>query len=85
MPELRLVATSSADAFGQNAYRLEFRFCSAANRLDVTCSTCAVPPSWLVVSGPTSIKNARWCREHLAGVESSNQALYLQLASIHAH
>eukprot|EP00434_Breviolum_minutum_P045791 symbB.v1.2.041132.t1/scaffold7850.1/size9005/1 len=50
--ELRLVATSSADAFGpfgQNAYRLEFRFYSAADRLDVACSTCAVPSSWLMV------------------------------------
>ena len=87
--ELRLVATSSADAFGQDADRLEFRFYSAADRLDVACSTCAVPPSWLVisrVSGPTLIKNARWCREHLARVESPDQALHLsQLASIHAH
>ena len=87
--ELRLVATSSADAFGQDADRLEFRFYSAADRLDVACSTCAAPPSWLVVSrvsGPTLIKNARWCRDHLARVESPDQALQLsQLASGHAH
>ena len=87
--ELRLVATSSADAFGQDADRLEFRFYSAADRLDVACSTCAAPPSWLLVSrvsGPTLIKNARWCRDHLARVESPDQALQLsQLASVHAH
>ena len=59
--EIRLVAASSADAFGQDADRLEFRFYSAADRLDVACSTCAAPPSWLMVSrvsGPTLIKNA---------------------------
>lgn len=87
--ELRLVATSSADAFGQDADRLEFRFYSAADRLDVACSTCAAPPSWLIVSrvsGPTLIKNARWCRDHMARVESPDQALQLsQLASVHAH
>ena len=87
--ELRLVATSSADAFGQDADRLEFRFYSAADRLDVACSNCTVPPSWLVVSrvsGPTLIKNARWCRDHMARVESPDQTLQLsQLASVHAH
>ena len=59
--EIRLVATSSADAFGQDADRLEFRFYSAADCLDVACSTCAAPPSWLIVSrvsGPTLIKDA---------------------------
>ena len=87
--EIRLVATSSADAFGQDADRLEFRFYSAGDRLDVACSTCAAPPSWLImsrVSGPTLIKNASWCRNHMATIEGPDQALQLsQLASIHAH
>ena len=87
--EIRLVATSSADAFGQDADRLEFRFYSAADRLDVACSACAAPPSWLIVSrvsGPTLIKNATWCRNHMARIEGPDQALQLsQLASIHAH
>eukprot|EP00434_Breviolum_minutum_P027854 symbB.v1.2.024640.t1/scaffold2346.1/size82077/1 len=79
--EIRLVATSSADAFGQDADRLEFRFYSAADRLDVACSTCAAPPSWLIVSrvsGPTLIKNASWCRNHMAmdrGARSGTAAL----------
>ena len=54
--ELRLTAVSSADSFGHDADRLEFRFSSAQDRLDVSCSTIAVPSSWLVVSrvsGPT--------------------------------
>lgn len=87
--ECRLVATSSEDAFGLDADRLEFRFLSAGDRLDVAASTCAVPPSWLVVSrvsGPTLIRNASWCRERYARIESPDQALQLaQLASIHAH
>ena len=87
--EIRMVATSSADAFGQDADRLEFRFYSAADRLDVACSTCAAPPSWLIVSrvsGPTLIKNANWCRQHMARIEGPDQTLQLsQLASIHAH
>ena len=87
--EIRFVATSSADAFGQDADRLEFRFYSAADRLDVACSTCAAPPSWLIVSrvsGPTLIKNANWCRNHMARIEGPDQTLQLsQLASVHAH
>ena len=87
--ELRLVTTSCKDAFGMDADRLEFRFLSAADRLDVACSVCSVPPSWLVVSrvsGPTLVRNAAWCREHFARVESPDQALQLaQLAGIHAH
>ena len=87
--EIRFVATSSADAFGQDADRVEFRFYSAAHRLDVACSTCAAPPSWLIVSrvsGPTLIKNAQWCRNHAARIEGPDQTLQLsQLASVHAH
>eukprot|EP00434_Breviolum_minutum_P046923 symbB.v1.2.043864.t1/scaffold19713.1/size576/1 len=37
-------------AFGLDADRIEFRFWSAADRLNVACSSCSVPPSWLVVS-----------------------------------
>lgn len=87
--ECRIVATSSEDAFGLDADRLEFRFLSAGDRLDVAASTCSVPPSWLVVSrvsGPTLIRNANWCRQKYARIESPDQALQLaQLASIHAH
>ena len=87
--ECRFVAVSSPDAFGMDADRLEFRFLSGSDRLDVRCSVCEVPPSWLVVSrvsGPTLIQNARWCRDHFARVESPDQALQMsQLASIHAH
>ena len=45
--EARLVATSSADALGLDADRVEFRFLSASDRLDVACSTAAIPPTWL--------------------------------------
>ena len=87
--ELRLVTSSSPDAFGLDADRLEFRFCSGSDRLNVACSTCSVPPTWLVVSrvsGPTLIKNAAWCRDHYARIESPDQILHLsQLASVHAH
>ena len=87
--ELRLVTSSSPDAFGLDADRLEFRFYSGSDRLNVACSTCSVPPTWLVVSrvsGPTLIKNAAWCRDHYARIESPDQTLHLsQLASVHAH
>ena len=87
--ELRVIATSSADSIGLDADRLEFRFKSAADRLDVKCSTLAVPSTWLVVSrvsGPTLIKNSHWCRDHYARIEGPEQTMQLsQLASIHAH
>ena len=87
--ECRFVATSSPDSFGADADRLEFRFLSAADRLDVSASLACVPPSWLVfsrVSGPTLIRSASWGREHGARVESPDQALqFAQLAAIHAH
>ena len=87
--ELRFVASASPDAMGNDADKLEFRFLSASDRLDVRCSTCSVPPSWLVVSrvsGPTLINSAKWCREHYARVEAPDQALQMnQLAAIHAH
>ena len=38
------------------------------------------------VSGPTLIRNAKWCREHGARVECPDQQLQLaQLAAVHAH
>ena len=47
--EVRLTTVSSADSFGHDADRLEFRFSSAQDRLDVGCSTIAAPSSWMVV------------------------------------
>ena len=87
--EVRLTAVSSADSFGHDADRLEFRFCSSQDRLEMRCSTIAVPSSWLVVSrcsGPTLVRNARWCRDHYARVESPDQTMQMgQIAGIHAH
>ena len=87
--EIRLTAVSSADSLGLDADRLEFRFTSAQDRLNVACGTLAVPATWLVVSrvsGPTLVKNARWCRDHYARVEGPDQVMQLsQIAGIHAH
>ena len=87
--ECRFVATASPDAMGADADRLELRFLSAGDRLDIAASSVQVPPSWLVVSrvsGPTLIRNAKWCREHGARVECPDQQLQMsQLAAIHAH
>ncbi|CAL1129875.1 unnamed protein product, partial [Cladocopium goreaui] len=87
--EVRITATSSADSIGLDADRLEFRFRSAGDSVDVRCSQIMVPSTWLVVSrvsGPTLIKNARWCREHFARIEGPDQTMQLsQLAGIHAH
>ena len=87
--EVRFVATSSPDSFGADADRLEMRFLSAGDRLDVAASVVQAPPSMLVVSrvsGPTLIRNAKWCREHGARVECPDQQLQLgQLAAVHAH
>ena len=87
--EVRLTALSSTDSIGMDADRLEFRFRSSGDQLDVACSQVVVPSTWLVVSrvsGPTLIKNARWCREHHARVEGPDQTMQLsQLAGIHAH
>ena len=83
------MATASPDAFGADADRLELRFFSASDRLDIAASSVQVPPSWLVasrVSGPVLIRNAKWCREHGARVECPDQQLQKsQLAAIHAH
>ena len=87
--EVRVTTTASADSIGLDADRVEFRFMSAADRLDVSCSTLAVPSTWLVVSrvsGPTLIRNAKWCREHFGRIEGPDQVMQLsQLAGIHAH
>ena len=87
--ECRFVATSSVDSFGLDADRLEFRFRSGGDRIDVACSACSVPPSWLVVSrvpGTTMSRTTQWVRERSARVESPDQVLQLsQLAQIHAH
>ncbi|CAK9106644.1 Tristetraprolin [Durusdinium trenchii] len=87
--EARLTSVSSADSLGLDADRLEFRFNSAQDRLDVACETLSVPATWLVVSrvsAPTLVKNARWCREHFARVEGPDQVMQLsQIAGIHAH
>ena len=87
--ELRMTALSSADSIGVDADRLEFRFRSAGDKLDVACSQLNVPATWLTlsrVSGPTLIPNARWCRERNARVEGPDQTMQMsQLAGIHAH
>ena len=87
--ECRFVATSSPDSFGADADRLEMRFLSASDRIDVAVSSAAIPPSWLAfsrVSGPTLIRSASWGREHGARVECPDQALqFAQLAAVHAH
>lgn len=46
--EIRFVTTSSPDAFGADADRLEFRFLSGGDRLDLSASMVMVPPTWLV-------------------------------------
>ena len=72
-----------------SADRLEFRFRSAGDSVDMACSQIVVPSTWLVVSrvsAPTLIKNARWCREHYARIEEPDQTMQLsQLAGIHAY
>ena len=87
--EVRMTALSSADSIGMDADRLEFRFRSSGDKLDVACSQAVVPSTWLVVSrvsGPTLIKNAHWCRDHHARIEGPDQTLQLsQLAGVHAH
>eukprot|EP00435_Cladocopium_sp_Y103_P068743 s1247_g32.t1 len=87
--EVRLTALSSADSIGMGADRLEFRFRSSGDKIDVSCSQVVVPSTWLVVSrvsGPTLVRNARWCREHHARIDGPDQTLQLsQLAGVHAH
>ena len=86
--EVWMTAMSSQDSIGMDADRLEFRFRSASDKVDVACSQVTVPSTWLVlsrVSGPTLIQNARWCRERQARVEGPDQTMQMsQLAGIHA-
>ena len=87
--EVRMTGMSSQDSIVMDADRLEFRFRSASDKVDVACSQVTVPSTWLVlsrVSGPTLIQNARWCRERQARVEGPDQTMQMsQLAGIHAH
>ena len=87
--EIRMTAVASADSFGWDADRLEMRFVSAGDKLDLSCSSVSAPASWLMVSrvsGPTLVKNSDWCRRHYARVEGPDQVMQLsQLAGIHAH
>ena len=87
--EVRLTASSSVDAFGTDADRLEFRFLAAHDGIDVACSQMMVPSTWLVVSrvtGRTMVDNAKWCRKNYARVEGPDQNMQLsQLAGVHAH
>ena len=86
--EIRLTATSSVDAIGVDADRVEFRFRSAGDNLDVSCSQMVASPTWLVVSsvsGRTMADASRWCRDQRARVEGPDQNLQSQLAGIHAH
>ena len=87
--EVRMISISSADAIALDADRLEFRFRSASERLDVACSSITVPATWLVVSrvsGPTLKDNSAWCRRMGSRVEGPDQVMQMsQLAGIHAH
>ena len=87
--EVRMTALSSADSIGVDADRLEFRFRSAGDEVDVACSQTNVPSTWLTlsrVSGPTLVQNAKWCRDRHARVEGPDQTMQMsQLAGIHAH
>ena len=78
--EVRITAMSSADSIGLDADRLECRFRSAGDSVDVSCSQIVVPSSWLVVSrvsGPTLVKNAHWCRQHFTRIEGPDQTMQL--------
>ena len=87
--EIRMTAVASADSFGWDADRLEMRFVSAGDKLDLACSSVSAPASWLMVSrvsGPTLVKNSDWCRRRYARIEGPDQIMQLsQLAGIHAH
>ena len=87
--EVRMTAISSVDSIALDADKIEFRFCSAGDRLDVSCSNITVPSTWMVISrlpGPTLVQNAKWCRQTGARVEGPDQVMQLsQIAGIHAH
>ena len=77
--ELRVCNRSSPDAMGNDADRVEFRFCDANNRLDLKCQRTSVPGTWLTVShisGPTliqTIQNVRQAGARVEGPEHTEQ------------
>ena len=74
--EVRFTTSSSVDAIGTDADRLEFRFLSPHDGIDVACPEMMVPPAWLVVSrvsGRTMTDNSKWRRRNDAGVEGPDQ------------
>ena len=85
--ELRCCSRSTADAVGNDADRVEFRFRDSNNRIDLKCSRTSVPGTWLTVShisGPTLIKTIQSVRENKARVEGPEQTeQFAQLAAIH--
>ena len=85
--ELRCCSRSTADAVGNDADRVEFRFRDSNNRIDLKCSRTSVPGTWLTVShisGPTLIKTIQSVRENRARVEGPEQTeQFAQLAAIH--
>ena len=87
--EMRLTTMSSPDSIGMDADRLEFRFRSSGDAVEVACSQVAAPSTWMLVSrvtGPTLVKNSSWCRGRNARVEGPDHKMQLfQLAGIHAH
>ena len=87
--EFRMTAISSKDNLGNDADRLEFKFYSAGDKVNVACSQISVPSSYLVVSrvsGSTLVNNANWCRGQKARVEGPDQVMQMsQLAGVHAH
>ena len=48
--ELRVSDRSSAEGYGNDADRVEFRFRDANNRIDLKCGRTSVPGTWLSVS-----------------------------------
>ena len=85
--ELRVCSRASADAVGNDADRLEFRYRDANNRMDLKCSRTSVPGTWLTVShisGPTLIRTINSVRENRARVEGPEQTeQFAQLAAVH--
>ena len=57
--EVRMTALSSADSIGVDADRLEFRFRSAGDDVDLACSQITVPSTWLTLSRLTTQRSCR--------------------------
>ena len=87
--ELRMTAVSSKDNLGNDADKIEFRFTSVGDKINVACSQMSVPPTYMVVSrvsGVMLVKNADWCRHRKARIEGPDQIMQMsQLAGVHAH